>query len=54
MKNKCKECNKRTRYMYRLNAGVFCEKHWEIALARQKGNESLQALREHLNLNTWK
>jgi len=31
----CKKCNKKTKNMYHMNAGLFCEKHWQIALAQQ-------------------
>lgn len=48
MKETCKTCDKRTKYMYRLNEGLFCDKHKDAALLNQKTKLSLEALRDRL------
>ena len=36
MNNNCKICNKRTKRMYQLNEGVYCQQHWKAAYEIQK------------------
>lgn len=48
VKEICKTCGKRTKYMYRLNEGLFCDKHKDAALLNQKTKLSIEALRDRL------
>lgn len=42
----CKTCNKKTKNMYRLNAGTFCEDHFQLALHQQDFDLRMEALKD--------
>jgi len=48
MKDKCKTCGKRTKYMYGLNDGVYCEKHLSVGLVNQKLELDRERLRDFI------
>ncbi len=50
MKNICIECGKKTKYMYGLNKGVFCQKHFQVALMQQKHNMEIQQLSQRMEV----
>lgn len=43
---KCKECGKRTKFMYIMNEGQFCSNHKDSALNRQRWNNRMSEERE--------
>lgn len=45
-------CGKCTKYMYRLNDGLYCEKHAQVGLLNQKTTLSLEALRDRLRFTS--
>ena len=49
MKEKCYYCGKKTKYMYKLNKGLFCEKHYKIALEQQNFDLHLEYKRGFFN-----
>lgn len=48
VKEKCKTCGKETKYMYRLNCGLYCKKHVESALLNEKVKMGLEQLKDRL------
>lgn len=55
MKNKNKDnncicCGNTTGKMYRLNKGVFCEDHVEVALIQQKIDVDLQNMKDRIRI----
>ena len=52
-KPKCGTCNKTTEYMYSMNSGVFCEKHWQVAYHIEKTRARLAQLQERINSFQW-
>ena len=50
MKDKCKNCNKRTKYMYSFNEGVYCDKCKEIGFIIQKYNLETEQFKERMRI----
>lgn len=46
----CKTCGKRTKYMYTMNDGLYCDKHKEAAHLNQKINLDLEAIKQGYDL----
>ena len=46
----CPTCHKKTKYLYKMNAGIFCDHDWEAQLVRQNMNLMMDNLRLRLNL----
>ena len=55
-KEKCRMCNKETKYMYKMNEGSYCETHWQYGLDFQKMNLQHQERMESilLGLNSFR
>lgn len=45
----CVTCGKRTSIMYKMNAGVFCQFHYEAAYFQQETDLRREALKEELS-----
>ena len=47
---KCKVCNRRTKYMFNMNEGLYCDKHEEIGLIIQEQRLSIEAFRQRMRM----
>lgn len=49
----CKTCGKSTKYMYRMNDGLYCDEHKEAALLNQKTKLFIESFKERLVSPRW-
>ena len=49
-KVKCPTCHKKTRYLYRMNGGIFCDHDYEARLVMQQMKLMLNNLKYKLSL----
>lgn len=51
---KCDKCKKRTNFMYSLNHGLYCDKHWEANLIKQKIDLLMERIYEKVSIEIYK
>ena len=45
----CPTCHKKTRYLFKMNDGIFCDHDWEAKLVEQNMNLFLENLKQKIN-----
>lgn len=50
MKKECKKCGKKTKYMFSMNEGIYCDKCKEYGVAVQRFNMETEMFKDRMKM----